>query len=317
MPFAEAAEHDRPTVAVLGARGFVGRAIVAALRAREIPTVLRNSDTPAVRQGQLDPAVARATSVIVVTGRSNPALAERDGDTAARELAESRELFHLLGRSRSRLPATQRILLASSGGAVYDTRQEPPYHEWSDTAPSSAYAQLKLDIEGAFLSTTAHDSERTVLRLSNVYGPGQRTGTGQGVVGHWFEALRNDESIRLFGDPDTIRDYVYIDDVAQAFVAAHLTGGALPAVLNIGSGRPTSLRELLTLVLQSADRVDQPVEFTSDRPFDRRHTWLDISAARRALGWQPTTSLEAGLRRAWEHLSTSATVDPVAPGRLS
>jgi UDP-glucose 4-epimerase len=312
MPSVEASVPDRPTVAVLGARGFVGRAIVSALRARDVPTVLRTSDRPAVHRGDLDPAVAGAASVLVVTGRTNPAMAERDSATADRELAESRELFDLLTESRGRLPGSQRILLASSGGSVYDTRQPPPYRETSATAPSSAYARLKLDIEDAFLSTAVPGSERTVLRLSNAYGPGQRTGTGQGVVGHWFEALRSGEPVRLFGDPDTIRDYVYIDDIAAAFVAAHLTDGPLPSILNVGSGRPTSLRELLSLVLHAADRPDQPVEFTSDRPFDRRHTWLDISEARRVLGWRPTTSLEAGLRLSWNHLTTSSTFDPAS-----
>ena len=152
-----------------------------------------------------------------------------------------------------------------------------------------------------------------MLRLSNAYGPGQRTGTGQGVVGHWFEALRSGRPVRLFGDPETIRDYVYIDDVAAAFVAVHLADGPLPSILNVGSGRPTSLRELLTLVLHAAERPDQPVEFTSDRPFDRRHTWLDISEARRSLGWRPATSLEAGLRLAWNHLTTTG--DPASQRR--
>ena len=64
-----------------------------------------------------------------------------------------------------------------------------------------------------------------MLRLSNVYGPGQRLGTGQGVVGYWFRALLDDDPIRLFGDPETIRDYVYVDDVAEAFRAAHLRPG--------------------------------------------------------------------------------------------
>ncbi|MGH2217781.1 NAD-dependent epimerase/dehydratase family protein, partial [Enterococcus faecalis] len=72
---------------------------------------------------------------------------------------------------------------------MYDTREQPPYVEQSPTARSGAYAALKLDVEESFLAGASPTSERTVLRLSNVYGPGQRLGTGQGVVGHWLQAL--------------------------------------------------------------------------------------------------------------------------------
>jgi UDP-glucose 4-epimerase len=295
-----------PSVAVVGARGFIGRAVVAAVRSRGVPIVCCGSQSPAVSGGRLHPEVADAAVVVLVTGRSSPAQAEREPATAATELAESRELFELLG-SGARTP--QRVLLASSGGAVYDTQYPAPFSEQSPVARSSAYARLKLDIEEAFLAGAGGGSERSVLRLSNVYGPGQRLGTGQGVVGHWFRALLADEPIRLFGDPDTIRDYVYVTDVAEAFLAAGAAGGPLPPVLNIGSGEPTSLRELAQEVLRAAGRPDHPVEMTEDRPFDRRHTWLEVGAADRALGWRPTTTLPAGLSATWR----SAVGDQLSP----
>jgi UDP-glucose 4-epimerase len=303
------ADAVRPAVAVLGARGFIGRAIVAALRSEGLPTVARGSDSPAVQDGELHPSVARAATVVVVSGRSNPALAERDHAAAAAELAENRELFRLLGQARPPGSEPQRILLASSGGTVYDNAHEPPYAESSPTARSSAYATLKLDIEDCFLAGAGDTSQRSVLRLSNVYGPGQRLGTGQGVVGHWFHALLEGDPIRLFGDPETIRDYVYVTDVAEAFVAAHLAPQAPPPVVNIGSGTPTSLRELLAALLAAADRPDHPVDIVADRPFDRRHTWLDVHTAARTLGWRPTTSLQAGLTATWQR----ALLDHVTP----
>lgn len=307
-----AVDANRPSVAVLGARGFIGRAIVAALRSEGVPTISRGSDTPAVQEGRLHPAVARAATVIIVSGRSNPALAEGNRETAAAELAENRELFDLLTGVRLSDERPQRVLLASSGGTVYDIAQEPPFDETSPTARSSAYAALKLDIEECFLAGAGPTSERTVLRLSNVYGPGQRLGTGQGVVGHWFRSLLNGDPIRLFGDPETIRDYVYIGDVTKAFVAAHRST-APPPIVNIGSGIPTSLRELLSVLLTVAGRAEYPVEITADRPFDRRHTWLDITTAARTLGWRPTTSLEEGLRRTWQQALLSR-VTPAVDG---
>ena len=298
MPSVDAGQAS---VAVLGARGFIGRTIVSALRARGVPTVGRGSDSPAVRHGELDPEVAQAATVVVVTGRSSPAQAEREPETARTELAESRELFDLLRRPCPEGGGRQRVLLASSGGAVYDARRKAPFDEASPTARSSAYARLKLDVEDAFLVGAGSRSDRTVLRLSNVYGPGQRLGTGQGVVGYWFRALLDGQPIQVFGDPETIRDYVYAADVAEAFVAAHFTGAPLPAVVNVGSGEPTSLRELVHVVLHAAGRPDHPVQMTEDRPFDRRHTWLDVRTARRVLGWQPTTNLQDGLIATWRH----------------
>jgi UDP-glucose 4-epimerase len=295
MPLLDA---DGPSVAVVGARGFIGRAIVTALRARGVPTVCRGSQFPAVVQGRLDPEVSAASLVVLVTGRSSPAQAEREPATAAAELAESRQLFDLLGRRTDGHP--QRVLLASSGGSVYDTQNPAPFSEQSSVARSSAYARLKLDIEDAFLAGAASTSERTVLRLSNVYGPGQRLGTGQGVVGYWFRALLSGKPIQLFGDPDTIRDYVYVTDVAGAFLAAGAAGGSLPEVINIGSGEPTSLRELVHVLLHAAGRPEHPVHMTEDRPFDRRHTWLDVRTAERVLGWRPTTTLAEGLIATWQ-----------------
>lgn len=291
-------------VAVLGARGFIGRAVTTALTERGVPTILRTSDHPAVRASRLDPAVAHAATVIVAIGRSNPALAEREVDTATRELTESRELFRLLSEARQDLPGRQRVLIISSGGTVYDTSYPPPYAETSPTARSSAYSRLKLDIEDAFLAVRSPTSEHTVIRLSNVYGSGQRLGTGQGVVGHWFQALAARQPIRLFGDPETVRDYVYVDDVAAAISAAHSAPTELPPVLNVGSGEPTSLRHLLRLVLKAVGTPEHPVDLVPDRPFDRRHTWLDVGEARRVLGWTPTTGLEEGLKQTWRQFSS-------------
>jgi UDP-glucose 4-epimerase len=292
--------HTRPrAVAVLGARGFIGRTIASTLARHGVPTVSRGSQAPAVQHGELDPEVAAAATVVVVTGRSSPAQAEQEPATAATELAEGRELFDLLARPRPG-GERQRVLLASSGGAVYDTEHPAPFDERSPTARSSAYARLKLDLEEAFLAGAGETSERCVLRLSNVYGPGQRMGTGQGVVGYWFRALLDDEPIRLFGDPETIRDYVYVDDVAEAFVAAHSSTRPLPPVVNIGSGEPTSLRALVHVLLRAAQRPGHDVQMTEDRPFDRRHTWLDVRTAAGTLGWRPTTTLQDGLAATWE-----------------
>jgi UDP-glucose 4-epimerase len=91
---------------------------------------------------------------------------------------------------------------------------------------------------------------------------------------------------------------VYAPDVAGALLAVH-AAPVVPPVVNVGSGRPTSLRELAELLLAAIGDPALQLELRPARGFDVPHTWLDVSLAATALGWTATTSLEAGLARCW------------------
>jgi len=264
--------------AVIGARGFIGARLYERLVATGTPAV--NSVTTG----------APVRTVFFVAGSVTPSSAEQHPERVAAHLASFRELLDSLGETPTR------VVLASSGGTVYDQRVPPPYAENSPVAPAAEYGRAKLAMERELLAR-ADSITGVVLRLGNVYGPGQRVGTGQGVVAYWLDAAANCRPLVVYGDPEATRDYVYVDDVVDAMVRVHRSG-PLPRVLNIGSGAPVALSTLLRTVEKTvAGAID--VRFEPGRRFDRRDVWLDVGLAGRALGWAARTSLADGINRTW------------------
>jgi UDP-glucose 4-epimerase len=209
-------------------------------------------------------------------------------------------------RRGGRRPA---VVLLSSGGTVYSPSAPPPYVETSEVGPTSVYGWAKLAQEQQLLDASAY-VRPVILRLSNVYGPGQRLRPGFGVMAHWLAAVAAGKPLVVYGDLATRRDYVYFDNVTDALVrvgTASLDG----VVLNIGAGTSTSLAELLDVVMAVVDR-SLSIERTEGRPFDRREVWLDVSAARARLGWSPATALPAGVARTWAALTANATLHPAS-----
>ena len=259
---------------------------------------------PAVVQGAVAPTVAHARTVVLVAGSVNPAIAERDPAAVQAELDELVSLVDALARAAADRSDPQRVLLASSGGTVYDASRPPPYGEDDLVGPTTAYGRLKLTMEQA-LARHADVIEPVVLRLANVYGPGQRLGTGQGVIGHWFQAAASGRPLEVFGDQETSRDYVYVADAAAAVGAVH-RAVAPPAVLNIGSGVATSLGELGALVREVVGGDPVGVKVIPARGFDRRDVFLDVTLARTTIGWSPATSLRDGLEATWAAMQAAA-----------
>jgi UDP-glucose 4-epimerase len=279
------------SVAVIGSKGFLGRALVAALRAADLSVVEFPSTRPFLRSDGLPTdELAGASAVCYLASRINPGIAERDSAAAAAHIATLRRLTRALVGSGARL------IYPSSGGTVYDTDREPPYRETSPLKPIGRFGAAKIEVER--LLSEAPGVEDVAMRISNAYGPGQRTGTGLGVIAHWLAAASEGEPLRLFGAPETTRDFIYIDDVCDAFLRA-ISSDAPPAIVNIGSGIPTTLAEvaeIITDIVAGAEIVHEP-----DRGFDVARSWLDVSLAKQTLGWEPATELREGIRRTWEH----------------
>ncbi|MFF4407213.1 NAD-dependent epimerase/dehydratase family protein [Streptomyces sp. NPDC001262] len=293
-----------PVVAVVGAGGFLGRSVMRTLSGAGVETLGFTSAAPAVDGMRLDPALRHCDVVFYLATRISPAIAQREPERAAQEVAGFRTFLDAL-RENPRRPV---VALAASGGTVYDPRCEPPYDEQSPVGPSNVYGRAKLEQEEA-LARASDWLAPVVLRLSNVYGPGQRTTAGYGVIGHWMQALLTGEQLRILGHGGSSRDYVHVDDVANSMLAVLGRAPALratdrPTVLNIGAGAPTSLNDLHKCLEATVGRP-VPVEREPARPFDRRDVWLDIRRAAEVLGWRPEIGLAEGIADTWRyHLST-------------
>ncbi|MFI1761414.1 NAD-dependent epimerase/dehydratase family protein [Streptomyces sp. NPDC020800] len=293
-----------PVVAVVGAGGFLGRSVMRTLSGAGVEALAFTSAAPAVDGTRLDPALRRCDVVFYLASRISPAIAQREPERAAQEIVSFRTFLDAL-RENPRRPV---VTLAASGGTVYESRCEPPYDEQSPVGPSNTYGKAKLEQEEA-LAAASDWLAPVVLRLSNVYGPGQRTTAGYGVIGHWMQALLAGEQLRILGDGGSSRDYVHVHDVANSMLAVLGRADALRAadrttVLNIGAGEPTSLDDLHKHLEATVGRP-VPVEREPARPFDRRDVWLDIRRAAKVLGWRPEIGLAEGLADTWRyHLST-------------
>jgi UDP-glucose 4-epimerase len=297
--------------AVVGARGFIGSALLAHLRAAGLSVSSFTRDVPFVYPSEwtnLDATSHR--TVFWLAGSTNPAVAEQRPDLVAADDAALTSLLEAT-HGAERMP---RVVVVSSGGTVYDPTHIPPYAEDSPLGPVTAYGRAKLRLEHTLERSGLPDDCRVIVRVSNAYGPGQRVGAGQGVIAHWLDAAVHGRPLVLFGDPATARDYVYVGDVVDALVRIHRSA-APPAVVNVGSGEPTSLATLHDVISQVVGRRADHFVTESARAFDLSRTWLDIRRAEQTLGWRPATSLRAGITSTWRALTGSADVpaDAVHP----
>lgn len=194
----------------------------------------------------------------------------------------------------ARRSGVRKVVFTSSGGAVYGKQELRPILETAPPDPAAPYAASKICGEvymGVYRHL--HQLESTVLRLGNVYGPRQNPNGEAGVVVIFAAAMLEGRPTALFGSGATTRDYVHVSDVVEACVRATdpLVDGAR---LNIGSGVETSIADLHQLVASIVGSDAQPAVLPA-RPGELDRVCLDVSAARRALAWEPRVDLNTGI----------------------
>ena len=195
------------------------------------------------------------------------------------------------------------VVIASSA-AVYGDPPSLPVRESDPTRPLSTYGASKLAAEAAVLAMAREWGLRaSALRLFNVYGPRMRPGPYAGVVLRFLTAALQGATPEVYGDGMNTRDFVYVTDAAEAFALA-IERGAV-GVFNVGTGRETSVLELLELVSRITGVQLRPA-FRPPRPGDIRRSVADIRLAREQLGWSPRVTLEEGLRLTYEWLRSSS-----------
>ncbi|AMT69476.1 NAD-dependent epimerase/dehydratase family protein [Mycobacteroides immunogenum] len=199
----------------------------------------------------------------------------------------------------ARKAGVRKIVHTSSGGSIYGTPEQIPTSEAVPTDPHSPYAAGKVAGE-IYLNTFRHlyGLECSHIAPANVYGPRQDPHGEAGVVAIFAQALLSGRPTKVFGDGGNTRDYVFVDDVVEAFVRASGPDGGGQR-FNIGTGVETSDRQLHSLVAAAAGASDNP-EFHPPRLGDLRQSCLDVGLAKRVLGWEPKVPLADGIGRTVE-----------------
>ena len=199
---------------------------------------------------------------------------------------------------------TGRFLLISSGGVVYGEPDTRPTPEASDKRPASPYGVSKLTAE-LYLQCyqDLHGLDYAALRYANIYGPRQDPHGEAGVVAIFCNRIAAGEGVTVYGDGAQTRDYAYVGDVVSAnLVLAEATlpagGGMDERAFNVGTSRETSVLELANSLMRAAGR-EVPVHHAPERAGELRFSCLDASKLH-ALGWEPRTDLEQGLRATYD-----------------
>ena len=195
---------------------------------------------------------------------------------------------------------TPRVVLTSSG-AVYGDQESTMLVETMSPHPQSPYAVSKLAAEWYVRTIGAHAGVETlILRIFNAYGPGQRIPPSHPpVIPNFIRQAKQNGTVIFHGDGNQTRDYVYVDDVVNALVAAATVQDLNGEVINVGSGQETSVRELARQVIDiTGGKPEEVYNPRMSRGVSRM--CADISKARRELNYVPLISLENGLRLTME-----------------
>lgn len=196
--------------------------------------------------------------------------------------------------SARRLHQMPKFVLVSTGGAIYgDIGDAPSASEDLPCNPISPYGASKLAAEsymGVYRNLCG--LRHTIIRPGNVYGPRQTPRGGAGVVAIFAKAMLANEPITIFGDGSTARDYIYVDDIVRAILAASSSDHVGP--FNISSGIPTTVSQVFHALRQRIGYEIQP-QYADERATDVPGIVLDIGRAKEQLGWTPTTSFEDGI----------------------
>lgn len=301
-------------VAVTGGAGFIGSTLVDRLLA-EGHSVAVIDNLWSGKQSNLDDARrtagdrlafhhldVRDRGVAQVFADAPPEVVFHLAAQADVRVSVARPLFdaevNILGGlnviESARLAGARKVVVASSGGTIYGepAPEALPVDESHPQNPVSPYGVAKKVIDDYLYAFRAlHGLDYAALALANIYGPRQDPHGEAGVVAIFAGRLLGGEPCTIFGDGEQTRDFVYVDDVVDAFMRAATRGEGV--LCNIGTGVETSVNRLYGAMADAAG-VDQPAVYAPTRVGELARSSLDPGFASSALGWEPTTTLEVG-----------------------
>ncbi|MBI2589763.1 GDP-mannose 4,6-dehydratase [Candidatus Berkelbacteria bacterium] len=191
--------------------------------------------------------------------------------------------------------SVKRVIIASTGGALYGDTDQVPTPETHPTLPVSPYGVTKLTAEQYlhFYHTEYPEINWVALRYSNVYGPRQNPKGETGVIAVFLERMMTGQAATIYGDGLQTRDYVFVEDVARAHVAALDKGNG---AYNIGTGQETNVKEIYAFLQKATDLI-QEAQFGPARPGEQKRSALDCARAKTELDWEPMIELKEGVQR--------------------
>jgi len=298
---------------VTGGAGFIGSNLVDGLLARgDTVVVIDNLSTgrhenlaPALENGAqfVEADITEPQALGEVFAEARPELvfhlaAQIDVRRSAEDPAFDARVnvggtINLLDASRA--VGVRRFVAASTGGAIYGEGQVIPAPESHPIAPEAPYGQSKFAAEGYLeLFRRMHGLSTVALRFGNVYGPRQDPLGEAGVIAIFCGKLLEGGTPTVFGDGLQTRDYVFVEDVVAANLAA--ASSEATGAINIGLGVQTSVLDIVASLNRLADSPFE-AEHAPPRLGEVQHIALDASRAREDLGWEARVQLDEGLER--------------------
>ena len=196
----------------------------------------------------------------------------------------------------ARIAGVKRFVNSSTGGAIYGEAQQIPAPETHPAVPEAPYGLSKFCAEQyCEFQRRFHDVPAVSLRYGNVYGPRQDPLGEAGVIAIFCGKLLSDERPTIFGDGTQTRDYVFVNDVVAANLAA-LEHPEATGAYNVGTEREASVLDLVEVLKRISGNDAFEAEFAPPRKGEVQHIALDTSRARDELGWQSQVDLDEGLQ---------------------
>jgi UDP-glucose 4-epimerase len=288
---------------VLGAAGFIGKNLCDGLQSlgARLVGVGRSPDNPCNANewhclgleatDSLEELLQPEDIVFHLASSTTPGSQVTPDIDITTNVSPAVRLFEACSRKR-----IARVIFLSSGGTVYGPNVQLPTPEDAPTNPISWYGVQKLTIE-KYLAVyhRLHALDFITLRVANPFGPHQ-VKTQQGLVASVIRHALTDTPVPIFGDGLVTRDYIYVADVVEAVLHAAVTAESeAPRIYNVGTGVGRSVLDVISAVQAVHGRPLRVTRLPS-RAIDVPASILDISRARKHLGWSPKTDWEQAIR---------------------